>query len=327
MLPQQSKRRLATRENSDSVKDNDEDLSIPFISFEMPAYEPFHVYVENILASSDSITVFCGPNINLQARIPDELARHPALDRSLAQRGCLRTSDIFSSRAIKSPIHRLHYSHVFACMRIAAREASLRARHRYIEHLFLTGRLDLVVQIHGTNTHLRCTGCGLRPDQATSMFDEDLVLRGRALCPSCPWEPQSLQTILKKQPLQVLPRPRLLPDVMLDDDSTQLWAGNDKLNTLMPKDAKCDVLLILGPRLKSKGAALVIKSLARKGDDIQVSGNTMQTNHGQNYLKQTSAYLNSLCKLNMESTNAQVMDARNPSGTGSARGTKSVRFI
>ncbi|KAG9093105.1 hypothetical protein FS749_015091 [Ceratobasidium sp. UAMH 11750] len=63
----------------------------------------------------------------------------------------------------------------------------------------------------------------------------------------------------------------------------ELWAGNERVDQLISLDAQCDVFLVLGPRLRSKGAAQMVKSLAKEvhqrgGMVVHVDQKTPQPN-------------------------------------------------
>ncbi|KAG8697633.1 hypothetical protein FRC08_006404 [Ceratobasidium sp. 394] len=100
--------------------------------------------------------------------------------------------------------------------------------------------------------YLKCSVCNQRPEEATAEFDDLLLRDGKAVCPRC------------MQNSAITVPGRLLPDVVLDDKAPELWADNEQLKKILLKDGNCDVLLLLGPRLRSQGAARLVQSLAEK---------------------------------------------------------------
>ncbi|KAG8713974.1 hypothetical protein FRC08_012525 [Ceratobasidium sp. 394] len=125
---------------------------------------------------------------------------------------------------------------------------------------------DRVVQLHGSNTCLKCSTCKGQPKEAASVFDQPLIVDGAALCPSCRSTPSGSNVIAvpSGKHLEGLPAGYLFPDIQLDDQKTELWAGNDCIDKFLSQDADCDVLLLLSPRLASKGVVRMLKALADK---------------------------------------------------------------
>ncbi|KAG8737754.1 hypothetical protein FRC10_007831 [Ceratobasidium sp. 414] len=56
----------------------------------------------------------------------------------------------------------------------------------------------------------------------------------------------------------------LVPDILFNDVPTELYLEDKPLNQLIVEDARCDLLLIIGTSLQSRGAASVAKALARE---------------------------------------------------------------
>ncbi|KAG8721063.1 hypothetical protein FRC08_016036 [Ceratobasidium sp. 394] len=112
--------------------------------------------------------------------------------------------------------------------------------------------VERVLEINGSNAYLKCTVCNRRSEEPTSDFDGPLSDGLKANCPRCISNPSTT-------------RPGyLLPDILLDDEATEIWGGNQRADKLVTKDGNCDVLLVLGPQLKSTSAARVLQALADK---------------------------------------------------------------
>ncbi|KAG8722681.1 hypothetical protein FRC08_014426 [Ceratobasidium sp. 394] len=178
----------------------------------------------------------------------------------------LKTSKLYDSGAVDNPLTRLAYSRVFAGMRINDRTTAAREIHLLTKQLYAAGRLlrcytqevnglhtrdcpgmtNRVVEIHGTNAHLRCSNCHQRPNQPTTDFDEQLLRDGHAPCTRC----------------NVSRHGRLLPDVLLHDEASKLWMDAVPSKWPAVEDVRCDVLLLLGPRLESRPTARLIRRLA-----------------------------------------------------------------
>ncbi|KAG8718529.1 hypothetical protein FRC08_005085 [Ceratobasidium sp. 394] len=119
--------------------------------------------------------------------------------------------------------------------------------------------------------HLKCSVCKRRPKEATAEFDDLLLRESKAVCPRCAEDPAVTTPGL------------LLPDIVLDDKATGLWAGREQLKKLLFTDGNCDVLLLLGPRLRSHGAARVVQALAERvhslgGSVIYIDWKTLPPN-------------------------------------------------
>ncbi|KAG8721443.1 hypothetical protein FRC08_013005 [Ceratobasidium sp. 394] len=112
--------------------------------------------------------------------------------------------------------------------------------------------MQKVIEIHGSNMHLRCTECKRCPDEPTTASDIPLLTQGWISCSRCTADSHGGTSA------------RLLPEVSLDDGQTELWTGNRKVLQLASKDGDCDVLLLMDPRFQSKGAAHLIQTLAKK---------------------------------------------------------------
>ncbi|KAG8741456.1 hypothetical protein FRC10_002860 [Ceratobasidium sp. 414] len=120
--------------------------------------------------------------------------------------------------------------------------------------------IESVLEINGSNTYLKCTVCNQRPEEATSDVDELLLGELKVDCPRCISDPSTR-------------RPGcLLSDILLDDEAMEVWGGNKRVDELAVKDSNCDMLLVLGPQLKSKGAAHAVRALA---DKVHLFGGTV----------------------------------------------------
>jgi NAD-dependent SIR2 family protein deacetylase len=64
----------------------------------------------------------------------------------------------------------------------------------------------------------------------------------------------------------------LLPDILLNDEVTELWKNGKRIDQLAIQDTRCHVLLIIGTRLKPKGASSLVKAMASQ---IQHFGGTV----------------------------------------------------
>jgi hypothetical protein len=81
----------------------------------------------------------------------------------------------------------------------------------------------------------------------------------------------------------------LLPDILLNDDSTELWKRGKTLDELIVIDGQCDLLLIMGTSLKSRGAAGVVKKLANNAHEyggmvIYIDKKSLPTHEWASYI-------------------------------------------
>ncbi|KAG9079296.1 hypothetical protein FS749_008630 [Ceratobasidium sp. UAMH 11750] len=87
---------------------------------------------------------------------------------------------------------------------------------------------------------------------------------GEVECPRCK---DDLPTIANDMRLRTRQPGMLVPDILFNDVPTELSLEGKPLEVLLVEDAKCDLLLVIGTSLQSRGAAIVTKALARQVHD------------------------------------------------------------
>ncbi|KAG9097260.1 hypothetical protein FRC06_007753 [Ceratobasidium sp. 370] len=240
--------------------------AIPCVRYKDPTHVALFQQALSALALARTVTVVCGSNLREDLNAASRLLNKQPADLAAVRGARIKASQVYSSITFDAPLARLAYGRVFTGMRINDRTTDVRQVHQLTKHLFSAGRLlrcytqevnglhtrdcremaGRVVEIHGTNTHLRCSRCGLRPAQPTADFDAQLLRDGRAPCRRC----------------QLGRQARLLPDVLLPDEASKLWMDGTPSNWPAMEDVMCDVLLLLGPRLESKPTARLVRRLA-----------------------------------------------------------------
>ncbi|KAG8733916.1 hypothetical protein FRC12_018700 [Ceratobasidium sp. 428] len=126
---------------------------------------------------------------------------------------------------------------------------------------------DVVFELHGTNVHLRCHICHLRPTEPASDFDDRILSEGYAYCPRCLANPARKNG--NDRNLRPLEPGELLPDIVLNDQVTEPSKNGKTIDKLASLDAKCHVLLVVGTRLKPQGVRRLVQGMA---DQVHASG-------------------------------------------------------
>ncbi|KAG8718291.1 hypothetical protein FRC08_005584 [Ceratobasidium sp. 394] len=271
--------------------------AIPLLRSDQPSHDNMLKQVHAILMAAHKVTVFCGATSTTRIDFLDAPQDQASSSDELCGDRRLRVPRLFNPKTLKDPKKRQTSSEVLTRVRILERWVSLKPRHRFVEHLFDKGKLarcytqdisglqtrdrhdmvESVIELNGSNTYLKCTVCNRRPEEVTSHFDEPLLHEPKVECPYCMLDPSTT-------------RPGcLLPDILLDDEAKEVWGGNQRVDKLKTKDGNCDVLLVLGPRLKSKGAAGVLRALADKvhlfgGTVIYIDWKTLDPNMWRPYI-------------------------------------------
>ncbi|CAE6435088.1 unnamed protein product, partial [Rhizoctonia solani] len=242
------------------------------------------------LASTKKVTAICGAGISTHAGIPDFRSEDGLLNRTFGDHQQLKGSELFESSTIRDHEKRKVFNQEMARMRVACRAVDLTSCHLLIEKLYDTGRLvrcytqnidglqtrnrqdmeEAVFELHGSNMYLKCAICKTRPVQPPPKFDEQLLSLGYAACPTCMNNPARMAGNSKN--LRCSQPGELLPDILLNDQVTELWKNGKRIDQLAIKDAQCQILLIIGTRLKPKGASSLAKALA---SHVRKSGGTV----------------------------------------------------
>ncbi|KAG8717071.1 hypothetical protein FRC08_008235 [Ceratobasidium sp. 394] len=264
--------------------------SIPVIRSSEPSHRLLLDRFQEIFASAGVVTIVCGAGILTHAGIPDFRSKGGLLRQTFGERGELKGSELFESRTLADSEKRKAYSKALTRMRVMARDAEVTSCHVLITKLFDDGCLSrcytqnidglqtrdrgdmehAVVELHGTNAHLKCSTCKMRPTQPARDFDQRILSDGYVLCPLCLADP-TRQTGSRMK-LRCSKPGELLPDILLNDESKDVWATGETLDKMVLRDARCDLMIVVGTRLKSQGAAQVVKALAAK---VHVHGGTV----------------------------------------------------
>ncbi|KAG8724023.1 hypothetical protein FRC09_000766 [Ceratobasidium sp. 395] len=240
-----------------------------------------------ILACASRVTVVCGAGISTHAGVPDFRSENGLLSRKFGKQNQLQGSDLFESRTIRCRETRVPYSQALAEMRQLSRTVHATSCHDLISWLFDHGRLlrcytqnidglqtrdrqdmeDVVFELHGTNIHLRCHICHLRPAEPASDFDDQILSEGYAYCPRCSANPARKRG--NDRNLRPPEPGELLPDIVLNDQVTEPSKNGKTIDKLASLDAKCHILLVVGTRLKPQGVRRLVQGMA---DQVHASG-------------------------------------------------------
>ncbi|KAG8734192.1 hypothetical protein FRC11_009294 [Ceratobasidium sp. 423] len=255
-------------------------VSIPTLRGSDASHRPIIDRIYQILPSASKVTLVCGAGISTHAGIPDFRSENGIRNQTFGDSQQLRGSELFESRTLLDHNKRKIFNQEMARMRVAFRATKPTSCHEMIARLYDNKQLvrcytqnidglqtrdrkdmeEVVFELHGTNVYLKCCVCNRRPTQPPSDFDEQLLSHGYAPCPICLINPARMAGNRKNLRC---PQPgELLPDVLLNDQVTELWKNGKPIDQLALQDAQCHMLLIMGTRLKSKGAASLVKALA-----------------------------------------------------------------
>ncbi|KAG8734445.1 hypothetical protein FRC12_018526 [Ceratobasidium sp. 428] len=174
---------------------------------------------------------------------------------------------------MEDPYQRLVFNRMFAGMRHATLTMPFRGRHD-VNGFYNRGCPDAhpyVIELAGSNHHLRCTECGQRPQEPTSDFQREIELIGTSKCPRYIYTETTSPTTKQEQK----PTGRknctgsLMPDIIHSDKQIQLWEVKNQVQRHKTADVTCHVLLVLAAGFESETTTSVLKMLA---DEVHKAG-------------------------------------------------------
>ncbi|KAF8595559.1 DHS-like NAD/FAD-binding domain-containing protein [Ceratobasidium sp. AG-I] len=235
--------------------------------------------IQHIIASSARITVVCGAGISTRAGIPDFRSKDGLYHQRLGGRGGIDGAELFSLRTLSDPVKLKVFNRTMTEMRIKARQTTITSCHSLISALFDAGRLlrcytqnidglqtrdrsdmvEVVLEMHGSNSELVCLKCHERPPGRAADFDNVFLDNGFAVCPRCEEQCDKAERENKRRRQPGI----LLPGILFNEQSAEIVRNGKSLEEMLADDSSSDLLLVVGTSLHTNGIAKLVKSLAK----------------------------------------------------------------